>query len=56
MKCADSNIWQQIISFYPNLNLSTMSKHCIVEVCEENIKCARDCLEHVLEVAREKDR
>ena len=56
LRCADSTIWEQIISFYPNLDLSTMSKHCMEEICGDNLKCARDCLEHVLELAREKDR
>jgi len=56
LRCADSTIWEEIISFYPNLDLSTMSKHCMEEICGDNLKCARNCLEHVLEVAREKDR
>ena len=56
LRCADSHIWHNTISLYPHLNLSTMANHCMVDVCEDNLKCARNCLEHVLEVAKEKDR
>lgn len=56
LRCADSHIWHNTISLYPNLNLSTMANHCMVDVCEDNLKCARNCLDHVLEVAKEKDR
>ena len=56
LRCADRTVWQQIISFYPDTDLSIMAPHCRVEMCGENMRCARNCLEHVLEVAREKER
>ena len=27
LRCADSTIWEEIISFYPSLDLSKISKH-----------------------------
>ena len=56
LRCADNTIWEQTISLYPHTDLSIMSQHCRVDMCGDNLRCAKNCMEHVVEVAREKER
>ena len=56
LECADDAVWNSTISKVSHQEIETISEHCRGEICSDSLDCANICLEHLLEVARDKDR
>lgn len=57
LACADDVVWNSSLASVRHQEVDIISRHCRVEICADNLGCARTCLEHLLQVAdRETER
>jgi len=53
LTCADQVVWDEIITSEGISAKDQVSNHCLLDICQQNIKCGRTCLSHVNAVEKD---